>query len=71
MLLLAFGELTGAWTQADNELPDKTSIKLQTYKPLKQEGAMATRTETASIEQFSIPNFVSKEFPVLSNTVNI
>ena len=79
MLPLAFGELTGIWTQEDNKPPDKTSIKFQTAnntatsEPLNHNEAMITGMKDASIEQFGIPNLVNKESPVLSSTnkVNI
>ena len=68
MLPLAFDELSGTWTELDYDPPDKINFKIQTPQPIKQEGLMATRTDSANINQFSIPYFVNKESPVLSKT---
>ena len=67
MLPLAFGELSGTWTKLDDEPPDK--FQDSDTQPIKQEGLITTRTDSANIDQFSIPYFVSKESPVLPKTV--
>ena len=75
MLPLAFGELTGIWTQEDicaaqkNEPPDKPSVRFQpatntaTSEPLNHNETMLKGNKDTSIKQFSIPNIVSKESP--------
>ena len=68
MLPLAFGELSGTWTELDDDPPDKINFKIQKPQPIKQEGLKPTRTDSTSFDQFSIPCFVNKESPVLSQT---